>query len=92
MFALFFAVVLIVWVLAIARQTVGMSILSAVCWFSFALALFILGDTESAFTLGFAILAVLLCIIMFVLAFYQAFNLLKEAAAEKQRQIAEEIM
>lgn len=91
MFIVFFIVVLIIWLLAIIRRSVGMTLLSGICWFSFAISLFIFGDPDAGFTLGFAILAVLLAIIMFVLAIYQAFVLLGEQAAEKQRAREEDI-
>lgn len=91
MFIIFFIVVMVIWLLAVMRRAVGMTLLSALCWFSFAISLFIFGDPEASFTVGFAVLATLLAIIMFIIAIYQAFQLLKEQAEERQRAVEEEL-
>ena len=91
-FVLFFAIVILVWVFAIVRQTLGMSVLSALSWFSLMFALFIVGDLTSGLTLGMAIFSCMLGVVMIVVAIFQAFESLRRAAEEKQRRFQEEIM
>lgn len=92
MLILFFILVVIIWVLALLRKTVGMSLLSGLSWFALMYALFIAGDTSNGLTVGFSIVCTLLGVIMVMLAIYQGFELLRQEAEAKQRKIVEEVL
>jgi len=86
-FLVFACLVILVWFLALSRGTMGMCLLSAVCWFGFAAVLFIVGDVSSGFVQGFSWLSTLLGVIMVVLTFYHGFGLYTAAAKNREENV-----
>jgi len=80
MFVLFAIIVFLVWVLAVVRQTFGLSIISMVCWFAFSAGIMTLGNLDVGWVLWFAYLCSGFGIFMMVMSFYHAFRLFQSSA------------
>jgi 4-hydroxybenzoate polyprenyltransferase len=91
MFTLLFAVVIVLFILAVARQTIIPSVLSCVTWLILAFASYVAADPEDPLTSGVSLLSLLMFFVMLAYTIYMAAKYLEANAEEKQRRIAEEV-
>ncbi|MDR2699545.1 MAG: hypothetical protein LBC12_01820 [Nitrososphaerota archaeon] len=84
LFVLFGLLVFLLLCLAVIRGSVTLSVLSAVCWFTFAATLFIVSDAESVFVGVFSWISMMLGITMMIFAVWKAANLLQNASEGKK--------
>ncbi len=89
-FILFFAIVIILFVFALARQTIVMSMLSCMSWFALSIAIYIVGEADGL-TGGISLFSLLMFFIMLILTIKQSAGYLAAEAEEKKRRIAEEV-
>jgi hypothetical protein len=92
LFGILFAIALIMFAAAIMRQTIIPDLLSSILWLVLAFAVWNFGDAASPLTSGSSIAFLGLGVVMLVVTFHAIYKSLLEAAAEKQRRVAEEVM
>lgn len=92
LFAAFFAITILMFAAALIRQTIITALLSTVLWFGLSFSVWLLGEATSGITQGSSYTFMGLGFVMLVITLYFTFESLKEAAAEKQRRVSEEII
>jgi len=75
LFLLFGVLVLVVWVLAVVRGSVGMCALSSGLWIAFGFGLMIVGEPGNGFVVGFTYISFLLGIVMAVSMFWEIYRM-----------------
>jgi hypothetical protein len=89
---LFFVLTCLVWVFAVVRQSLGLCLLSSVCWFGFAFVLYLTagatadaaGAGNGGLVAGFALLSVLLGVVMVVLSLYAALRVMRLGVEKRE--------
>jgi hypothetical protein len=75
---LFFVLTCLVWIFAVVRQSLGLCLLSSVCWFGFAFVLYLTAaGNDGGLVAGFALLSVLLGVVMVVLSLYASLKVMR---------------
>jgi hypothetical protein len=91
-FGILFGLAIIMLMLAITRKTIIPSVFSMTLWFALSFSVWIFSDPELAFTQVSSILFFGLGITMTIFTVYTTFEGLREAAEERKRVVAEEVM
>ena len=92
MYTFFFIIVMVLFIVALLRQTIILSLLSSIAWLGFALSVFIVANPEDPLTLVMGMLGILLFFIMLVLTVYYAADYLRYEAENRKRRVAEDII
>jgi hypothetical protein len=82
LFFVFAVLVLVVWVLALIRGSVGFYALSSGLWVLFGFVLQVVGEPGSGFVAGFTIVSFLLGVVMAVLCVVEAARLVKSRSSD----------
>lgn len=91
-FTVLLCLALVIFIIAVARQTLGACLLSSLMWLSMVYVTYATGDWASGLTQGSALTFMLLFFVMFALTIKSLADFLAEAAGEKQRKLEEEVV
>jgi hypothetical protein len=91
-FVVMLCLALVMFIIAVARQTIGACLLSSFMWLAMTFVTYATGDWASGLTQGSALTFLLLFFVMFALTIKSLADKLAEVAGEKQRKIEEEIV
>lgn len=88
-FTVLLCLTLVIFIIAVARQTIGTLLLSSLMWLALSFITYAVSDPTSGLTQGSAGVFFLLFILMLGLSFKASFDKLTESATEQQRKMVE---
>lgn len=91
-FTVLLCIALVLFIIAVARQTIVSMLLSSMLWFAMSFITYIVSDPTSGLTQGSSALFFGLGVIMFILTIKAASDMLMENSRERQRRMEEEII
>jgi hypothetical protein len=92
LFGSFFGITVVMFAAALMRQTIITALFSSVLWFALSFAVWNFGEATSSLTQGSSIAFMGLGTVMLIVTFHFMFERFSASAAEKQRQVAEEVL
>jgi hypothetical protein len=92
LFGSFFGITVVMFAAALMRQTIITALFSSILWFGISFAVWNFGEATSSLTQGSSVAFMGLGTVMLIISFYFVFERFRVAAAEKQRQVAEEVL